>query len=81
MKHVLFVCTFSPAEIYFLSQQRTVHHEKSLLRGDEDQPFENGLIYSFYYIKLAFHRVEEKQGAFFFPENLPESFMKIRGQD
>lgn len=69
------------AEMYFLSQQRTVHHEKSLLRGDEDQPFENGLIYSFYYIKLAFHRVEEKQGAFFFPENLPESLMEIRGQD
>lgn len=40
-----------------------------------------GLIYGFYYIKLVFHRVEEKQGAFFFPENLPESLMEIRGQD
>lgn len=75
------MCTFSPTEIYFLSQQCTVHREKSLLCGDEGQPFENGLIYGFYYIKLVFPRVEEKQGAFFFPENLPESLMEIRGQD
>lgn len=72
---------FSPAEIYFLSQQHAVCHEKSLLRRDEDQPFETGLVYSYYDIKLDFQRVEEKQGALFFPENLAVNLMEIRGWD